>query len=129
MLAGSRFFLDSSIWLAYFFGASAKAGDLIDKKDSLLFTSAISLFEVKKRLLLENISEKNVSSAVDLIKSKSMVVEVSNKICENAAIKSIKLKLPAIDSIIYETALESNAVLVSLDSHFKEKENALIFEE
>ena len=48
-------FLDSSIWISYFFDGLYK--EIIDG-DNALLVSSLSLFEIKKKLIKEKISNE-----------------------------------------------------------------------
>lgn len=86
-------------------------------------TSVLSLFEIKRNLLKENREEAEIEKALDLIKNTSIILDINEIICENAAKISIKNKLHAMDSLIYATAMLNNALLLTFDSDFKNLSN------
>lgn len=108
--------LDSSAWLSYFFGQSPKVKKIIESEE-ILYTSVISLFEIKKKFLKEGI--KDVDKALNFIRERSIVVELNEKIAEQASEISFKNRLHAIDSLIYATAIDVNAMLITGDKDFE----------
>ena len=108
--------LDSSAWLSYFFGQNPKVKKIIESEE-ILYTSVISLFEIKRKFLKEGIKE--VDKALNFIKERSIVVELNEKIAEQASEISFKNRLHAIDSLIYATAIDVNAMLITGDKDFE----------
>ena len=108
--------LDSSAWLSYFFGQSPKVKKIIESEE-ILYTSVISLFEIKRKFLKEGI--KDVDKALNFIRERSIVVELNEKIAEQASEISFKNRLHAIDSLIYATAIDVNAMLITGDKDFE----------
>ena len=117
--------LDSSVWLSYFLGQDSSTKEIIETK-KVIMTSVLSLFEIKRKLLKENKEESEVEKALDLIKNISIVLEINEIICENAAKISIKNKLHTMDSLIYATAILNNALLLTFDSDFKNLSNVRV---
>ena len=115
--------LDSSAWLSYFFGESKKIQAMVES-EQLLYTSVISLFEIKRKFLREGI--KDGSAALEFIKERSIVVELDEKIAEKAAAISVQKKLHAIDALIYATAIDSSAVLITGDRDFEGIDHAVV---
>lgn len=110
--------LDSSAWIAYFIESNQKAIRLINSSEALL-TSAVSLFEVKRKLSYHGVPQEKLKISLEFIKQRSMVTDVNGELCEKAADFSLKYKLKAIDSIIYAAAQNNNVALVTCDSDFK----------
>ena len=125
-VTGSEILLDSSAWLSYFLKGDAKVSAFVDSKDYLPLTSVMSIFEVKRKLIIEKKNRETIESALKFIKANSFVVDLTTQICEKAAEESIKEKLHALDSLIYVTAKEFNAVLLTGDSDFKSKKNVIL---
>ena len=112
--------LDSSAWLAYFLSDNVRVKDLIDNsKENMLFTSAISLLEIKRKLLKQKISLDKIVSVLSFVKRKSIVKDATPEICEAAGELSVNHNLHSIDALIYATARQANAVLITLDYDFK----------
>ncbi|MBS3076940.1 PIN domain-containing protein [Candidatus Pacearchaeota archaeon] len=117
--------IDSSIWLEYIINGGFK--DIIDSESSLIL-STLSLFEIKKKMLLNKYAKQDIKKSLDFIKSKSLLMSPSVELCEKAADISVKNKLPMADSIIYTTALESKCKVFTLDNHFKNLEHAKVLD-
>lgn len=120
-MTGSRYFLDSSVWISYFFAENEEVKGVIDS-NNVLFTSVISIFEVKRKLLRDKTEKIRVSGVLSFIKEKSIITKLDQDACENAAEISIAHKIPAIDSLIYTSSLANDSILVTEDSHFKNLE-------
>ncbi len=127
-MTASKLFIDSSIWLAYFLGFHPSASEIIEQKNVSLLTSLLSLFEIKRRLLQEKYSADQINNILAFIKLQSTIITLSEELCAEAAERSILLKLPAIDALIYTSAKKNNALLITTDSHFKGLENVHVFE-
>ena len=121
----SKYLIDSSVWLSYFFAENKKTEEIIESH-SLLFTSVVSLFEIKRKLIKEKYSEDKVLEILMFIKEKSIVIKLDIKICEKAAEISIENKLPAIDSLIYTTSLVNDCKLVTGDNDFRGLKDVII---
>ena len=85
----------------------------------MLFTSAISLLEIKRKLLKQKISLDKIVSVLSFVKRKSIVKDATPEICEAAGELSVNHNLHSIDALIYATARQANAVLITLDYDFK----------
>lgn len=109
--------LDSSAWLALFHEENLKVRDIVEDK-IILFTSALSIFEIKKRLIRLNLKEERVNEILDFVRKRSIIIELTDELAEKAVLVSTKYKLGAIDSLIYATASAVNALLVSGDKDF-----------
>ncbi|RLF42935.1 MAG: hypothetical protein DRN29_10775 [Thermoplasmata archaeon] len=114
--------LDSSAWLSYFFGQSKEIRKIVESEE-LLYTSVISLFEIKRKFLREGIDGEEL---LNFIKERSIIVELNEKIAEEAAEISFKKRLHAIDSLIYTSAKDINAILVTGDKDFEGIDNVII---
>ncbi len=117
-------FLDSSVWLSYYFGDSKEAKDVIDG-DVIVLTSALCIFEVKKRLLK---LKKNAKEFTEFIKKRSAVYIPSMLIIEKAADVSVEYDLGAMDAIIYTSALLNNTEFVTGDNDFRGLKNVRVIE-
>ncbi len=118
-MTGSNVLLDSSVWINYFFGADERTKEYIETGKFTLFCSAISIFEVKKKFLKSDHLGSDAYRALNLLKERCIVIDAGEEICEKSADDSVRHKLHFADSIIYRTALENNAQLVTMDLHFK----------
>jgi len=121
-----RYLLDSSAWLAYFQGEDTKLGELIEGVDNLLFTSVITLHEIKRKLKKRKTPLQRVEEVLSFIKDRSIMVDITPQISEKSADDSISNRLHTIDSLIYRSALENNAALVTMDHDFKGLKGVLL---
>src|SRR3989338_11622998 len=110
--------LDSSAWISYFLAANGSIKAIVENPNSL-FTSIISIFEIKRKLLRDSFEESKIKEVLSFILEKSIIVKLDPAICESAAEFSLKHKLPAIDSLIYASSMSINCMLVTGDKHFK----------
>ena len=115
--------VDSSVWIDYLFNGSCK--EIIDSHEMLLL-SALSLFEIKKKLIKNKIEENKIKTSMEFIRKKSLVIELNGEIAEKAAEVSIKHELPIIDSLIYTTAILHHADLITLDNDFRGLKDVLV---
>lgn len=67
----------------------------------------------------EEVAQERIKQVLDFIKSRSVVVDITPIVSENAALFSIEHKLAAIDSLIYASAQENNAMLITADNDFR----------
>lgn len=121
-MIGSKL-LDSSIWLAHLFYNSHT--DIIDKEEKY-FISALSIFEIKTKLLKKEVPLSEIKEKIAFIKQKSIVLDLTEEIAEKAADISVEKNLPAIDSLIYQTAISHNCQLLTMDNDFRNLKNAVI---
>ena len=106
--------LDSFAWFEYFDGtkAGARVNDLLNSAETIA-TPATCLTEVKRKLIREGDDwEKEVA----FIQEHSRVLPLTVEIALRAGdLKSLHFA----DSLVYATAQEHGAVLVTGDPHFK----------
>jgi predicted nucleic acid-binding protein len=119
--------LDSSAWLAYFYASSNEVKRIIEA-ESVLFLSPISIFEVKRKLLKDKKDKEKAEELIGFMKERSIILSLTEKTCESAVAISLENKLPAIDSMIYATARESNSLLVTADNDFRGMEAVQMLE-
>ena len=108
--------LDSSVWIAYLFEARHRE---IIEAEKVFLLSTLSIFEIKKKLLEKGVSASSIAEKLQFVKSKSFLIEPDELITELAAEISVKDKIPAIDSLIYATAVRNDAELITQDNDFK----------
>ena len=121
-MTGSRL-IDSSVWLSYFLNEDFK--DIIENED-LLLLSALSLFEIKRKLAKNNIPSAKISKSIDFIKKRSLVIPVTAEIAEKAAEIALGHDLPAADSLIYSTSLLHDSTLYTLDNDFRKLKDVVV---
>ena len=118
-------FLDSSAWLLYFFDESEEVARVIEG-GGILISSAVSLFEIKRKLIKSNFEMEKINEVLGHIKLRSMILSINSIICEKAAEISVKHNLAAVDSLIYCTSLLNNAEMLTADNDFRGLENIRI---
>ena len=91
-------------------------------------TSVLSIFEVKRKMLMKNFKERKIDEFLNFIKSRVLIIELDEEVCRNAAAISINHKLHTVDSLIYSSALLNNATLISGDNHFEGLDKVMILE-
>ena len=121
-----RRIVDSSAWLKYFISAEPRISKIINEDDNILYTSAISLYEVKKKLIFAKEDPGMISESLDFIKGNSIVLDVSEEILEKSAEDSVSLGLSLADAVIYRSGLEASAELVTFDKDFSGRKGAIV---
>lgn len=127
-MTDSKILLDSSAWIEYFFTGHKQITNYIESKNSLVFSSVISLHEVKKKLLIEKYARTEIKKVIEFMKNKSAIIELSEEICEKSAEDAFSLKLHTADSLIYRAAKDKEATIITLDTHFKKIKEAIVCE-
>jgi len=123
---GERILLDSSVWLSYFLAENNLSRKLIEEEDHLLMTSVLSIFEIKRKMFLKRVKETKAEEFIKFVKTRSLLIDVNEKICSNAVDLSLKHSLHTMDSLIYCSAILNNATLISGDGHFSGLEHVFI---
>ncbi|MBI4918398.1 PIN domain-containing protein [archaeon] len=108
-------FIDSSVWLSYYFAQNEEAKNIIEG-ERLVLTSSLCLFEIKKRLLS---LKKDFATLLDFIKKRSAICLPSVPIVERAAELAKEYNLGAMDALIYSSAILSDAELITGDNDFR----------
>ena len=124
-LTESRYMLDSSTWISNFFAENKEIKTIIDAPNIHL-TSIISLFEIKRKLMRDNLETKKMSTILSYIKERSIIAKLEQNICERAAEISLTYKLYAIDALVYTTSLINNCNLVTRDNNFQNLDKVII---
>ena len=115
--------LDSSLWIDFIINGKHKE---IIEGNGLLYLSALSLFEIKKKLITKKYSIVDIEKGLNYIKEKSIIVQVDAKIAEKAVQISVENKIPMADSIIYTTALMKQTKVHTLDNDFKNLKSSIV---
>lgn len=123
---GECILLDSSAWLSYFLAENESSKDFIENGKYLLMTSILSIFEVKRKMLIKKVQGPKIEEFLKFIRNRSLLIELNESICDGAADISVKHNLHTADSLIYCSAILNNAILISGDRHFDGLENVLI---
>ncbi len=121
-MTGSRL-VDSSVWLEYLLKGYFR--DLIESND-IFFLSAVSLFEIKKKLTKSSLPLEVTMKSINFIKRKSLVISIDSELAEYAAEISVQHQLGVVDSLIYACTLRQNAILVTLDNDFRGLKDVII---
>ena len=118
--------VDSSGWLEYL--ADSKNAKLfapaIEKTDELI-VSTINIYEIYKKVLLEK-DENCVIQVIGLMQQ-AKVIEVNLTIAIQAVKLSFEHKISMADSLIYATAKQNNAIVLTQDVDFKDLDGVKYF--
>jgi|SRR3989344_2547020 len=123
----SRLFFDTSAWLEYLLGLDDRMNEFFETS-AILFTSVLSLYEIKKKLIQMRLDHQRIKYFLNFIKTRSLVLDLNADLCELAAELSITNHLHASDSLIYTSALSKNAKLITYDSDFTKCSGVLVLE-
>lgn len=115
----NRLFFDSNIWLDYFLRNEGRIGQLVDSPEGKVFTSILSFHEVAKILGRRLQNPSFVRDAMRFMRENSTVVMVNEDIAVDSVEWCVKNKLSTVDSIIYQSAMVSDAALITADSDFE----------
>ena len=115
--------LDSSTWLGYFHNRTYS--ETIESEEMLLLSS-LSLFEIKKKLIKNKQESNKINRALELIKKRSLIIDVNSEIAEKAVEISINNNLSSVDSLIYASAVINNASLITLDNDFRKLKDVIV---
>ena len=108
---------DSTIWLDYLIKGNFK--EKIEQEE-IFALSSLSLFEIKRKLLKnKELKRKEIDEKIFFIKSKSIIINIDEKIAEKASEIAEEKNLGAADAIIYATAILNNFILLTLDNDFR----------
>ena len=119
--------LDSSAWLAYFFATSPEIKKIIES-ENVLYSCVISIFEVKRKLIRDGYKE-SLEKVLSFMKDRSIIINIDEVISQSAADISINAKLHALDALIYASAREMNAELITADPDFEKLDNVRIIQQ
>ena len=119
-----RNLVDSSGWLEFFTdGALAlKYFRYLEKLQDVVVPSLV-VYEVYKKIKKERNEEEALVAVAHMGKAK--IVGLDDALALFAADISLKYGLPMADAIIYATALQENARLITSDSHFSRLTNVV----
>ena len=115
--------IDSSVWLSYLLNGEFQN---IIEHENIILLSALSLFEIKKKLAKNSMPSGKISKSMDFIKKRSIVIPISAEIAEKAAEIALANKLPAADSLIYATSVLHDSILYTIDNDFRGLKGVLI---
>ena len=117
--------IDSSGWIEFFSQGSRALKYANYLKDlSQIITPTVVIYEVYKKIKKER-TEEEALLAVSLMK-KTSIIPLEESIALLAADLSLKHTLPMADAMVYATALENDADLITSDAHFTELEKVVL---
>ena len=119
------YLVDSSGWIEYF-GEGPRSAEYSKylKDQSRLITPTIVLYEVYKRFKKER-TEGDALIVVSSI-NKTKIVPLTESIALFAGDLSLRHGLHMADAIVYATALEGGAKVITSDEHFRGLEGVVI---
>ena len=127
------YFIDSSVWITYFFGQNPKTKNFFENTSPdfiqaprIIYTSSISLYEVKKKFLKSGFTVFEAIKALEVMKNKAIIIDVTENICEKSAEISTSHSLCLADALIYTSARNQKTTLITLDNDFRELEGVEI---
>lgn len=115
--------IDSSVWVEYLF--NGRFTEIIDT-EAIILLSTLSLFEIEKKLHKEKTDPLKINKSMEFIRQKSLLIPLSAEIAKKAVEISLADNLPAIDALIYATAVISNAQLITADNDFRGLPNVIV---
>ena len=121
--------IDSSGWLEYFSGGkkSKTFAEVLHGKQTIL-TPTLILYEVYKKIAKEK-TESDALLVVTQIEGRSeKLIPLDDELAIFAADISLQHKLALADAIIYASALQEAATLMTRDHHFKDLEQVVLIE-
>ncbi|MEK6964251.1 MAG: PIN domain-containing protein [Nanoarchaeota archaeon] len=117
-MTDSSYLVDSSVWIDYLLAESKPAKDILEQTANM-FTSALTLFEVKKKMLQKKLSQEDVQTAMAIMAKRGPLLVPTTEICNLAAELSVTHNLAAMDALIYATAQHHKLMLVTGDNDFR----------
>ena len=77
---GERVLIDSSAWLSYFLAENDLSKKFIEDGNHLLMTSVLSIFEIKRKMLVKNAEDSKIKEFLNFIKARSILIELNDNI-------------------------------------------------
>ena len=108
---------DSSAWIEYFAGTETgrRAKECVDS-DELIYTSVLSLFEIKTKYRREG---RKWKARLDFIADQSVLIDTDLDIAMKATDIRLKLGLHSMDSLTLATSNNVGSRLLTKDRHFE----------
>jgi predicted nucleic acid-binding protein len=112
-----NYLVDSSGWLEFFIDGrlATRYFKYLDRTRELVVPTLV-LYEVYKKIKRERSEEEALLAVAHMGRAK--VVSLDDALAMSAADLSLKYNLAMADAIIYATALQEEALLVTSDVHF-----------
>ncbi|MDP7116453.1 MAG: PIN domain-containing protein [Candidatus Woesearchaeota archaeon] len=122
-----KFLLDTSAWLAYFYGDNKTILNYVES-ESILLSSVISILELRGKLVKAHITKDKIKKVMEFMSKRSIMIDATQEICEEASLLSFDKGLATIDSIIYTSALKNDSFLLTTEKGLKNKKNVLMID-
>jgi len=119
----SSYFFDSSAWLSYFYQDSEKIREIVDNVNIKIFTSVISISEIKRKLNKDKTAKEKQTSVYEFIISRAILVEITLEISNRA---SEYIDLHTVDALIYASAQKVEKTLLTRDNDFRNLNKVII---
>ncbi len=113
-----KLLLDSNIWLGYLVENNPETKAVIESHQRMLYCSVVSVYEISKILGQRNYSVKGIHAALTFIRENATLLDVTEPIALHAAHYAKQNRLHTADSLIYATAIQEDALLITADRHF-----------
>lgn len=124
--AENKVILDSSAWLEYFTTKNQKMLPYLETDNYIIYTSALSIYEIKKTLKKYKYPENAITNALNFLREKSIVADATDELCAAAVDNHLKFNLYALDAIIYTTARHLDVELITFDTDFSKVPNVKV---
>ena len=123
----SGFVIDSSGWLEYFTGGRhAKTYLKYLQSDKPIWLPALVIYEVYKKIAKEKSETEGLLAITQMEGQSKGIISLDERLALFSADVSLKYKLAMADAIIYATALQQEAVLVTGDHHFEKLKDVIL---
>jgi len=118
--------IDSNIWIEYFQASALgkKAVEYIEGKEKIII-SALNIAEVYRHVLSKRTKE-DAEKAADVLQQFSFIIPVTTEIAKKAAAFKHEQKLGMADAIIYATAEQDHATIITADNDFRHMQNVVV---
>lgn len=119
--------IDSWAWIEYFKGSDrgVEVKKVLEDTDEEVIVSAVNISEVY-RWVLSGYDEKTAMEMNEVIKKRSMIIDLNEDLAVEAARLKHKKKWGLGDSIVYATAQKQKARIMTGDPDFK-GEDGVVF--
>ncbi|HIH42722.1 TPA: type II toxin-antitoxin system VapC family toxin [Candidatus Woesearchaeota archaeon] len=123
-----KYIIDTFAWVEYLSGSERGKAVVSIIENDFHGTPILVLAELSDKFARDG---QDFSEILKFIKAKSVIIAMSQEVAINAGKFKKKMRethkdFGLIDSIIYLTAKEQNARLISGDNHFKELDSVVI---
>lgn len=119
-----KILIDSSVWLEYFSGGPGSKGiEKYFKPPHRIVLPSVVEYEVYKKIKLERGERMALLLLAQMERIAVSMIPIDQGLAVQAADISIQHKIPMADSMIYSAALNNGAIVITMDSHFKDLSN------